>query len=255
MDKRRSELNIEGVRHTLAHVLAMAVLKKFPKAKLGVGPVVENGFYYDFLPPLPINDKDLPELENSMREIIKQNLPFTGKKISALEAKRKFKSQPFKLELISDFIKEKKPLTVYKTGDTFEDLCRGGHVKNTNEIPLDALKLLKTAGAYWKGDKKNKQLTRIYGLAFESREKLNGFLKMREEAEKRDHRKLGVELDLFVFSDLVGAGLPLWTPKGTTLRNLLDDFVWELRKARGYERVDIPHITKKELYETSGHWD
>ncbi|HEY4510620.1 MAG TPA: threonine--tRNA ligase [Candidatus Paceibacterota bacterium] len=249
------ESSLEDIRHSLAHVLAMAVLKKFPKAKLGVGPVVENGFYYDFLPPLPITDKDLPELENSMREIIKQNLPFTGKKTSALEAKRKFKSQPFKLELISDFIKEKKPLTVYKTGDTFEDLCRGGHVKNTNEIPLDALKLLKTAGAYWKGDKKNKQLTRIYGLAFESREKLNGFLKMREEAEKRDHRKLGTELDLFVFSDLVGAGLPLWTPKGTTLRNLLDDFVWELRKARGYERVDIPHITKKELYETSGHWD
>ena len=135
------------------------------------------------------------------------------------------------------------------------DLCRGGHVENTSEIPADGFKLDKIAGAYWRGDEKNPMLQRIYGLAFASKEELEKYLAMREEAEKRDHKILGPALDLFTFSDLVGPGLPLWTPKGTLVRNLLDDFVWELRKKRGYEQVDIPHITKKELYEKSGHWD
>ena len=146
-------------------------------------------------------------------------------------------------------------MTVYETGDVFTDLCRGGHVENTSEIPADAFTLDKIAGAYWRGDEKNPQLQRIYGLAFESKEALKEYRAMIEEAKKRDHKILGPKLDLFTFSELVGPGLPLWTPKGTRVRNLLDDFVWELRKKRGYLQVDIPHITKKELYETSGHWD
>ncbi len=246
---------IENIRHSLAHLLAAAVLKKFPKAKLGIGPTIENGFYYDFLLSRAFSPEDLQEFEKIIRDLIKQQLSLSGKKITALEAKKIFRDQPFKLELIKEFSGEKKPLTVYKTGDVFLDLCRGGHVKNIKEINPDAFKLTSIAGAYWRGDEKNPQLQRIYGLAFETKKELEECLLNLEEAKKRDHRKLGVDLDLFVFSDLVGGGLPLWTPKGTLLRDLLDDFVWQLRKARGYERVDIPHITKKALYEKSGHWE
>ncbi len=258
---------IDGIRHSLAHLLAAAVLKKFPKAKLGIGPVIENGFYYDFKLPRPLAPEDLKELEATMREWVNAKLPFSGKKVTPAEAKKLFKEQPFKLELIKDFQKEKSPLSVYATGkpssakykipDTkyFVDLCRGGHVKNTSEINPVAFKLDKIAGAYWRGDEKRPQLQRIYGLAFETKKELDDYLTMVEEAKRRDHKKLGVELDLFTFSDLVGAGLPLWTPKGTLVRNLLDDFVWQLRKKAGYEQVDIPHITKKDLYERSGHWE
>ncbi len=158
------------------------------------------------------------------------------------------------MELIEEFIKEGSQITLYKSGD-FVDLCEGGHVENIKDINLDAFKLTHIAGAYWRGNENNKMLTRIYGVAFETKEELDAYLKRMEEAKKRDHKKLGKELDLFTFSGLVGPGLPLWTPRGTVLRNILDDFVWELRKARGYEKVEIPHITKKELYETSGHWD
>ncbi|MDP3956490.1 MAG: threonine--tRNA ligase [bacterium] len=263
MSKLENGGDIEAVRHSLAHLLAAAVLKKYPKAKLGIGPVIENGFYYDFLivnqhesdhESSRIKEEDLQEFEDEMRIAIKVNLEFTGEKITPAKAKTLFKDQPFKLELIKDFVKEKKELTAYKTGDIFLDLCRGGHAKNTSEINPEAFKLTHVAGAYWKGSEKNPQMQRIYGLAFETKEELEAYLKMRVEAEKRDHKKLGPELDLFTFSELVGAGLPLWTPKGTLLRNLLDDYVWELRKARGYEQVDIPHITKKDLYEISGHW-
>ena len=251
---------IEGIRHSLAHILAAAVLKKFPKAKLGVGPVIENGFYYDFKLPRPLTPEDLKELEATMREWTNAKLPFTGKKLTPASAKKLFKDQPFKLELIKDFAKDKKPLTAYITGKEksdhyFVDLCRGGHVKNTSEINPVAFKLDKIAGAYWRGDEKRPQMQRIYGLAFETKKELDDYLTMMEEAKRRDHKKLGVDLDLFTFSDLVGAGLPLWTPKGTLVRNLLDNFVWELRQKAGYEQVDIPHITKKDLYERSGHWE
>ncbi len=262
---------VDAIRHSLAHLLAAAVLKKFPKAKLGVGPVIENGFYYDFKLPRPLAPQDLAELEQTMREWINAKLPFTGKKLTPTAAKKLFKDQPFKLELIKEFTKEKKPLTAYITGKEpsaaqmqnsklgiqhyFVDLCRGGHVKNTSEINPAAFKLDKIAGAYWRGDEKRPQLQRIYGLAFETKKELEDYLVMMEEAKRRDHKKLGAELDLFIFSDLVGAGLPLWTPKGTLVRNLLDDFVWQLRKQAGYEQVDIPHITKKDLYERSGHWE
>ncbi len=252
---------LDRIRHSLAHLLAAAVLKEFPDAKLGVGPTVENGFYYDFLLPRAVTPEDLKTLEKTMRSLVNKKLPFTGREVSAAEAKKLFAHQPFKLELIDDFTgagqpgKEQEKLTVYETGDVFMDLCRGGHVENTSEIPADGFKLDKIAGAYWRGDEKNQQLQRIYGLAFESKEELKEYETMVEEAKKRDHKVLGPKLDLFCFSDLVGPGLPLWTPRGTVLRNLLDDFVWQLRKSRGYLQVDIPHITKKDLYETSGHWE
>jgi threonyl-tRNA synthetase len=257
--------SLDAIRHSLAHLLAAAVLKEFPETKLGIGPTIDNGFYYDFDLPRPLTPDDLKTLEKAMKKLISGNLAFTGEEVSVDEAKKRFAQQPFKLDLINEFAADGKKLTIYHTGKAkdgapdgapiFSDLCRGGHVENTSEIPADAFKLDRVAGAYWRGDEKNKQLTRIYGLAFENKENLDAYLAQRAEAEKRDHKKLGPQLDLFTFSDLVGAGLPLWTPRGTLVRNLLDDFVWELRKPRGYFQVDIPHITKKDLYERSGHWD
>ena len=238
------------MRHSLAHLLAYAVMEKYPKAKLGIGPVIENGFYYDILFAKPIKDEVLQILEKRMRELIGEKLSFKQENWTKQKANKYFKDQPFKKELI----KELPGKTVgISTVGKFVDLCRGGHVSNTSEIR--AFKLSRVAGAYWKSDEKNKQLTRIYGFGFETEEELKKYEEMILEAQKRDHKKLGRELDLFVFSDLVGGGLPLWTPNGTMLRNLLDSFVWELRSARGYEKVEIPHITKKELYQVSGHWD
>lgn len=248
--KKPESSKVENMRHSLAHILAYAVTEKYPKAKLGIGPVIENGFYYDFLFAKPINDETLLVLEKRMKELIGEKLAFKQENWSKQKANRYFKDQPFKKELI----KELPGKTVgISTVGKFVDLCRGGHVSNTSEIK--AFKLSRLAGAYWRGDEKNKQLTRIYGFGFETEEELKKYEEMLLEAQKRDHKKLGRELDLFVFSDLVGGGLPLWTPNGMVLRNLLDSFVWELRGAKGYERVEIPHITKKELYQVSGHWD
>lgn len=265
------KIPIETIRHSAAHLLAAAVLELYPETKLGVGPVIENGFFYDFLFPQQISNQELLKIEKRMHEIKKRNEPFVREEMS-LEASIAFFSghnQPFKVDLLKDLktkgttavssdeqqdIDLTKPnlASIYRTGK-FVDLCRGPHVANANQIGV--FKLTKLAGAYWRGSEKNPQLTRIYGLAFGTQEELDRHLHMLEEAERRDHRKIGVELDLFVFSDLVGGGLPLWTPAGTLLRNLLNDFVWQLRKARGYEQVEIPHITKKELYERSGHWE
>lgn len=253
--KSEKQPDIDAIRHSLAHLLAAAVQKKFPKVKLGIGPTIEHGFYYDFQVPRSFTPEDLKEFEKTMRELIKKELPFTGEKVTATKARAAFKGQPFKLDLVKEFAKGKKELTIYRTGDVFTDLCRGGHVKNTKEIDPDAFALDKIAGAYWRGDEKNPQLQRIYGFAFHTKGDLQQHLAFLEEARKRDHKKLGPQLDLFTFSDLVGGGLPLWTPKGTMLYDLLDNFVWELRKKRGYQKVEIPHITKKDLYETSGHWD
>ncbi len=243
-------------RHSLAHLLASSMLQMYPDAKLGIGPVIENGFYYDFILPKPLSPQDLPKLEKLMNKLIKERLGFEREEKSFDEAREFFKDQPFKIELINDLEKsgEVSNVSLYKTGD-FVDLCRGGHLEFTSEILPDSFKLDKIAGAYWRGDEKNPMMTRVYGLAFDSSGELEDFLKMREEAEARDHKKLGPELDLFVFSDLVGSGLPLWTPKGTLVRHLLDEFVWQLRKGSGYQKVEIPHITKKDLYIKSGHWD
>lgn len=245
--------NLENVRHSLAHLLAAAVLKKFPGAKLGIGPVIENGFYYDFDLPRSITPDDLKEFEKTMRDLIRRKLPFKGKKVTAAEAKKIFAKQLFKLDLIKEFVKEKKGLTVYETGDIFLDLCRGGHVKNTGEINPEGFTLDRIAGAYWRGDEKNPQLQRIYGIAFGAKKELVGYLALQEEAKKRDHRKLGQELEIFTFSDEVGAGLPLWLPKGTIVRDELEAWAKETEKSAGYQRVATPHITKEELYKISGH--
>jgi threonyl-tRNA synthetase len=265
---------LNHIRHSLAHILASSVLEMFPDAKLGVGPVIETGFYYDFQLPRSVTPEDLKALQKRMKHLVKQNLAFERQETSSDEASAFFaeRQQPFKVELIEDIKKfgttvlgdqsaennaqkeSTDTVSLYKTGE-FIDLCRGGHVENTNEIDPDSFMLDKVSGAYWRGDQNNPQMQRLYGLAFESKEQLDAHLTMREEAEKRDHKKLGPQLDLFVFSDLVGAGLPLFTPKGTVIRDALDSYVWSLRKDAGYDRVDIPHITKKDLYERSGHWD
>ncbi len=263
MKKESSENHIHKVRHSLSHILATAVLETVPTAKLGIGPVIEHGFYYDFDLPSPLSEKDLHSIEKRMKQLIQEHLVFQKKSTTPAAIKKILSSQPYKHELIAELTREKKPLSLYETYRkkgtkkelVFVDLCAGPHVKNTKEIDPQAFKLTHLAGAYWKGDEKNTMLTRIYGVAFATKKELDTHLALLEEAKKRDHKKLGVELDLFTFSPLVGAGLPLWTPRGTLIRNLLDDFVWELRHEKGYEKIDIPHITKKDLYETSGHWD
>jgi len=249
------EEKLQNLRHSLAHLLAAAVLELYPDAKRTIGPAIDDGFYYDFDFSSSVSDKDLPKIEKKMKEILKSWKEFANEEKSAKEAKDYFNKNEYKKELIEEIIGKGEKITFYTCGK-FTDLCRGGHVDNpAKEIKPDSFKLDRVAGAYWRGDEKNKMLTRIYGLAFATKKELDAYLAQREEAEKRDHKKLGRELDLFLFSDLVGSGLALWTPKGTILRNLLDDFVWELRKKRDYMKVEIPHITKKELYEKSGHWD
>ena len=241
-------------RHSLAHLLAIAVLDKYSDAKLAIGPVIESGFYYDFeFPTNSPTPNDLKDIQKRMKKLVSKKLDFEMEEVLENDARKIFKDQPYKLELIEGIIKEGNKITLYKTGD-FLDLCEGPHIKNTSEINTDAFKLQKLAGAYWRGDEKNKMLTRIYGLAFETKEELLEYLKMREEAKKRDHRKIGKEMDLFVFSELVGSGLPLFTPKGTLLRDLIVEKIQNIQKEFGYQKVTIPHITKKDLYETSGHW-
>ncbi len=251
-----NEEKLSAIRHSLAHLLATAVLEKYPDTKLAIGPVIENGFYYDFEFPsgVSITPEDLKEFQKRMKKLTNKEVPFVGREISLKEARGMFAGQPYKLELIDEFSKEGQTLTAYTNGD-FTDLCRGGHVNNTQELNPDAFALTHIAGAYWRGDEKNKMLTRIYGLAFETREELDAHIAGLEEAKRRDHRKLGRELDLFTFSDLVGPGLPLFTPKGTAMRDAIIEKIHGLQKKFGYQNVWIPHITKKELYEKSGHWE
>ncbi len=244
---------LDGIRHSLAHLLAAAVLKEFPDAKLAIGPTIENGFYYDFLLPRSLSPEDLKGFEKTMRKLAAQNLPFAGEEVTVDEAKKRFAAQPFKLELIDEFSAADKKLTVYRTGDVFSDLCRGGHVENTREIPLDGFMLEKIAGAYWRGDEKRPMLQRIYGLAFESKAKLDEYLALQEEAKKLDHKVLGRQLKLFTISDLIGAGLPLIQPRGMIIRKAIEDYLWELHRGKGYSRVWTPHIAKEALYLTSGH--
>lgn len=246
---------LEHRRHTLAHLLAQAVLEDYPNAKLTLGPAIDNGFYYDVdFEGEKISEVELEKFEKTM----KKNLPkwdsFSHEEVSYEDALKRFSGNPYKDELINEVAQRGEKITLYSCGG-FTDLCRGGHAENpAKDIPADSFKLDRVAGAYWRGDEKNKMLTRIYGLAFASKSELDAYLAQREEAAKRDHRKLGRDLDLFLTSELVGQGLPLWTPRGTIMRNELDKYVWELRAKHGYSRVTIPHITKKELYETSGHW-
>ncbi len=255
--------DLAKLRHSLAHVLAQAVTKLWPDTQITIGPPIDTGCYYDFRFSAPVSDADFPKIEKEMKKIIYQAQTFRRDELAPEDAKSfwRAKNQPFKVELIEDLEKNEgvKIVTHYVNigpdgKEAFTDLCRGGHVESFKEIPVDCFKLMKVAGSYWRGDETREQLTRIYVAAFATKEELDAHLAQLEEAAKRDHRKLGKELDLFTFSELVGPGLPLWTPRGTMLRNQLDGFVWSLREAKGYMKVSIPHITKKELYETSGHW-
>ncbi len=248
--------HLAHIRHTLAHLLAQAVLEHYPNALPTLGPAIDNGFYYDFdFGGEKVTDENLKKIEKSMMKNLSHWTGFTHTVAQKDEAIEIFKGNIYKIELINEIAERGENITLYTCGG-FTDLCRGGHAENpSKEIKVGSFKLDRIAGAYWRGDEKNKMLTRIYGLAFESKEDLEKYEEQLEEARKRDHKKLGRELDLFTFSELVGAGLPLWTPKGTLMRDLLDSFIWELRQKIGYQRVDIPHITKKELYERSGHWD
>lgn len=248
--------NLFNKRHSLAHVLLMAVKHHFPHALPTIGPVIDTGFYYDFdfAGGPKITPEDFPKIEKTMREIIAKKVDFKVESVTAAQARAIFKLNPYKLELIDGIEKLGVDVTLYHTGDDFSDLCEGPHVANTKEIADGSFKLDKLAGAYWRGDEKNAMLSRIYGLAFDTKEELVAYETQLEEAKKRDHRILGKQLKLFTFSDLVGPGLPLWTPRGTVLREELNDFVWSLRKVRGYEKVTIPHITKSDLYKKSGHW-
>lgn len=245
--------SLEQIRHSYAHLLAAAIEKLYPGTKNTIGPAIDNGFYYDFEFTTPPSDKDFARIEKEMRRLLPHWKGFEKMSVSKDEALARFKDNPYKIELINEIVKKGEEITFYKSGE-FVDLCRGGHSEIADMKP-DAFKIERLAGAYWRGDEKNKMLTRIYGLAFASKADLDAYVIQQEEAKKRDHKVLGPALDLFTFSDLVGAGLPLWTPKGTILRNILDQFVWSLRAMRDYERVEIPHITKKDLYMTSGHWE
>ncbi len=246
--------DLEKMRHTLSHVLAAAVQELYPGAKFGIGPAIENGFYYDIdFGKTKLSDTDLTKIEKKMRGIVARKLKMEKRvvpKTEALDWARDNK-QDYKIELIEE-LPEGSEISFYDLGDVFTDLCKGPHLKNTSEV--GAFKLVRIAGAYWRGDEKREMLTRIYGVAFNTEEELDEYLKRQEEAKKRDHRKLGKELDLFCFSDLVGAGLPLFTPRGTELRELMANYSLSLRGKEGFKKVFTPHITKTDLYKTSGHF-
>lgn len=245
---------IETIRHSLAHLLAMSVLEIDPKAKLGTGPATETGFFYDFAlsEEKTLSENDFKSLEKIMRKHINRKFDFTREEISADEAREHFKNQPYKLELIEGIIARGETISAYKTAN-FIDLCEGPHVRNTGEIPADAFALTRIAGAYWKSDESQDQLTRITGIAFENKAALEKYEWQQEEAKKRDHRKLGRELKLFTLSDLVGPGLPLLQPNGMIIRQEIENYLWSLHKTKGYSRVWTPHIAKEILYKTSGH--
>jgi threonyl-tRNA synthetase len=241
------------MRHSFAHLLGGAVKEIWPDVIIATGPAIDNGFYYDFDFSTPITDKDLGKIEQKMRELSKKVKSFDKAEISLKDAEKLFKGNPYKLELIKEYAGEGKILTTYTSGD-FTDLCAGPHVESMDEIKNGAFKLERLAGAYWKGDENNKMLTRIYGLAFATKEELDTYEKQQEEAKKRDHRKLGKDLDLFHMDEKVGLGLPLWHPKGAMLWRVIEDFWYQEHIKNDYDLVRSPHIGKKELWETSGHW-
>ncbi|MEK7542478.1 MAG: threonine--tRNA ligase, partial [Patescibacteria group bacterium] len=253
-DKAQGQnIDLEKIRHSFAHVLAAAVKKLYPKVELGIGPVIENGFYYDF-GKLKITNEDLPKIEKEMRQIAMGNHAFRKELWPTSRATTYYKKekQPYKLELIRDLLKTGKVGIVY-TGDVFLDLCRGGHVKNTKELSLDAFALTSVAGAYWRGSEKNPMLTRIYGVAFSTKKELDQHLWREAEAKKRDHRILGERLKLFTFANEVGPGLPLWLPNGTIIREEIERRAKQVEREWGYQRVTTPHIAKEDLYKISGH--
>ncbi len=244
------EERLVRMRHSAAHIMAEAVLKLFPDAKLGIGPPIDTGFYYDFELPRTLTPEDLPEIEALMRHRIASNVPFIHEEISKEEARRLFAHQPYKLELIEEIEGER--VSLYRHGD-FVDLCQGPHVERTGQV--GAFKLLSVAGAYWRGDERRPMLQRIYGALFETQEELEQYLYRLEEAQRRDHRRLGRELDLFSFHEEYGPGLVFWHPKGARVRAIIEDFWRQEHYRRGYELVYTPHIGKASLWQTSGHLD
>ncbi|MFB2838538.1 threonine--tRNA ligase [Floridanema evergladense] len=244
---------LKKIRHTTSHVMAMAVQKLFPKAQVTIGPWIENGFYYDFDSPEPFTEKDLKAIKKEMIKIVNRKLPVIREEVSREEAERRIKAinEPYKLEILEGL---EEPITIYHLGEQWWDLCAGPHVENTAELNPNAFELETVAGAYWRGDATKAQLQRIYGTAWENPEQLEEYKRRKEEALRRDHRKLGKELGLFIFADDVGPGLPLWTPKGTVLRSTLEDFLKQEQIKRGYLPVVTPHIARVDLFKTSGHW-
>lgn len=261
--EKYEESYLYKIRHSAAHVMAQAVMELFPDGKPTIGPPVENGFYYDFDLPRNLTPEDLEQIEKRMRQIVQGKHDFKKTVISAEEAKKIFANQPYKLELIEGLekggldeygnpLKEKPEISIYQQ-DTFTDLCRGPHVANTKEIKQDAFKLMSVAGAYWRGDENNKQLQRLYGTAWENKKQLEEYLHQLEEAKKRDHRKLGKELEIFIFDEEVGPGLPLWLPNGGILIEELEKLAKEMELQAGYDRVKTPSVTKEDLFLRSGH--
>lgn len=263
IQEKYEESYLYKIRHSAAHVMAQAVLEMFPDGKVSIGPPVENGFYYDFDLPRNLTPEDLQAIEKRMRQIVQGKHEFKKTVVSADEAKKIFADQPYKLELIEGLekggfdeygepLKEKPEISIYQQ-DTFTDLCRGPHVANTKEIKQDAFKLMSIAGAYWRGDEKNKMLQRVYGTAWESKKQLEEYLHQLEEAKKRDHRKLGKELEIFIFDEEVGPGLPLWLPNGGIIIEELEKLAKEMEEKAGYDRVKTPSVTKEDLFIRSGH--
>jgi threonyl-tRNA synthetase len=263
--ERYEDSELYRIRHSAAHIMAQAVLEMFPNGKVAIGPPIEDGFYYDFDLPRPLTPEDLEKLEKRMREIIRGKHPFVKEVLSADEARKIFEDQPYKLELIEGLdkggqdeygnpLQEKPEISIYKD-DSFVDLCRGPHVENTGQINPNAIKLMSVAGAYWRGDEHKQMLQRIYGTAWKSPKELEEHLWKLEEARKRDHRKLGKELGLFYFSEDVGPGLPLFTPKGEILRHTMETYVRDLQAHYGYQHVWTGHVVKEDLYRRSGHYD
>lgn len=251
MDKNNDQLN--KIRHSAAHLLAAAINELYPGTKFAIGPVIENGFYYDFDLPKPLSEADFPKIEQKMQEIKSKDLPLERSEMDIATALKQLHGQPYKIELVKDLqAAGEKKVSFYTLGD-FKDLCAGPHVENT--LKISVFKLLSVAGAYWKGDENNKMLTRIYGTAFATQKELDDHLQMLEEAKKRDHRKLGKELELFVVPEEVGPGLFIWLPKGNIIFKELEKFELELQQKLGYQNVRTPHIGKKQLWVKSGHWD
>ena len=262
-NERYEDSQLYRIRHSTAHVMAQAVLEFYPETKFTIGPPIENGFYYDFDLPQPITQEDLERIEKRMRQIIAGGHPFVKKVVSADEARQVFKDQPYKLELIDGLEKgeldehgnplDSKPEISLYQSDTFTDLCRGPHVETTRQINPSAFKLMSIAGAYWRGDEHNKMLTRIYGTAWKTPDELKQYLKMLEEAKARDHRKLGKELEIYMYDEEVGPGLPLWLPRGGVIIEELERVAKEFEEQAGYLRVRTPHLAKEDLFLHSGH--
>ncbi len=249
---KKENKDIKAMRHSAEHVLTQAMLKLYPGLKMAMGPATEDGFYFDFDYSKSISEKDFPKIEKEMKKIIKKDLPFKKEILKVSQARKLFKNNPYKQEWLDEIKQRKEKAVIYKTGDEFTDLCGGPHIKSTGKV--GAFKLLSVAGAYWRGDEKNKMLTRIYGTAFKTKQGLNEYIRIQKEAKKRDHRKLGKQLNLFVFSKEVGLGLPLFTEKGTTIRRELERFIVDEEIKRGYKHVCTPDLARVKLYEISGHY-